>query len=179
MSWSRRLSLLPIAPSSFILHRCFPSKPLACLISLWHLLLRRPKMTEAKRKRPRGGGNGDRNETQQQVTQVPIGGMSAFKDSACPVFKWVVTRCMCVCTACVSVCAHSPHACLRPCIVLRAMKQICFHHKKLSCSVCSQNLALQKASCIVDAQSKYLSAPGACIYLQFFFEPILFSFSVL
>lgn len=46
----------------------------------------------------------------------------------------------------------------------------------MSLSVCSQHLALKTAACIVDVQSKYLSASGICSYLTFFFEPILFPF---
>lgn len=86
-----------------------------------------------------------------------------------PVFKCVCPR------ACVYMGAQPPgmppsrH--WPPC-----SEKICFQHKKMSLSVWSQHLALQTASCIVDAQSKYLSATGICSYLKFFFEPILFSF---
>lgn len=34
----------------FILCRCFPNKSLACLISSWHLLLRRPELSQRKNK---------------------------------------------------------------------------------------------------------------------------------
>lgn len=51
----------------------------------------------------------------------------------------------------------------------------CFHQEKMSFSVCSQHLALQTASCTMDAQPEYPSATGVCTYLKFFFESILFS----
>lgn len=98
---ARPTSLPPIASSSFILHRHVPSKPLACLILSWHLLLRTPQRTQRVR------GSIPEADGRERNVRPTAGHTGAYRwevrPSKTPVSSHVPSSSMYVCA-----CAHSP-----------------------------------------------------------------------